>query len=323
MDPSELVPMRWPGGAAWQTPAALSLLEGTPINCLLLTPGQPEGFVSIAKSRGLTVFDAGKLPGTVAAPEEPVWPGVKLGRRGEAEAGPTGPPWVDSNGWRCMLTRAKSPGKPVWVLAEPPADLSVSAGAYAVAVADAAAYGGRWVVTLDPSTEADLLRKDAAAVERWAETMRAVRFFEQHKSWRELPVAARFGVVSDFEGPNEFIAQELLNLAPRRYLSCRVIHLPRTTAASLEGLKGVIWADEKAPAGATLGLLDGFVTAGGLLIVPSSAAWGRKEAQDGIRGVSFREGPHCRRAGTVDRSLCRHRRRAPAAEPPARHLSVV
>jgi hypothetical protein len=158
-------------------------------------------------------------------------------------------------------------------MADPPADLQISQGqSYAVAIADAAAHGGRWVVSLDSETRDGLLRRDSTAVERWSDINRALTFFEKHAGWRTLPTLAKLGVLSDFTGPNEFIGHEVLNLAARRYLSYRVLDLARTNAGSLEGLEGVLWVNEKSPDGEMLRLLMSWTDAGGLLILPVSGA---------------------------------------------------
>ena len=70
-----------------------------------------------------------------------------------SDAGPTGAPWVDSNGWKCLLAAAKAPGKTIWTLAEPPEDVTgYRPPHYALAVADSAVYGGQWVVAFDAET---------------------------------------------------------------------------------------------------------------------------------------------------------------------------
>ena len=188
-----------------------------------------------------------------------------------AGAGPTGAPWVDANGWICALATAKAPGKTWWVLADPPEDvIGYRPASYALAVADSAAYGGNWVIAFDADTRKALAT--GGARDTWKAVTDAVQFFAARKTALQQPEAARLGVVSDFDGPNEFIAEEVLNLTPRRNLPYRVIDLPKLTAASLRGLKAVLWVDEKAPAGNAKTVLSAFVNAGGMLIAPASAA---------------------------------------------------
>ncbi|MCX6638077.1 MAG: hypothetical protein NT090_23725, partial [Acidobacteria bacterium] len=99
------VPMRWPAG--WAGPAALELLKDTPVNCLVA--GQRAGLLrEPAAKLGITVVDT---PPDDVAVIDGVWPGMRISqgrRRDDAEAGPTGAPWIDSNGWAVKLARARS-----------------------------------------------------------------------------------------------------------------------------------------------------------------------------------------------------------------------
>src|SRR4051794_24085631 len=78
------------------------------------------------------------------------WPGVRIARgNSAAAAGPTGVAWVDSNGWLARLTAARHPGDAIWIDAAP------RNGAYLTAMADAAAHGARWYISLaEPPTPA-------------------------------------------------------------------------------------------------------------------------------------------------------------------------
>ena len=109
-----LTPMRWPG--IWKNPSALTLLQGTAINCLLFDKDANLAPVSVrARQEGLRVVDTGSpVEGVVVVQGE--WPGVKLNPSGQmdhAGAGPTGVPWVDSNGWKIRLTSSLHPDKAV------------------------------------------------------------------------------------------------------------------------------------------------------------------------------------------------------------------
>src|SRR5690242_3985643 len=112
-------PLRWP--ESWTDPAALNLLQGTGIDCILF--GKDEAFAAVrsqAEARGIHVVNPESPPAGVSIVKGE-WPGVKMGRNGGgAEAGPTGVPWVDSNGWAVRLEHALRPAKQVWVDAPPP-----------------------------------------------------------------------------------------------------------------------------------------------------------------------------------------------------------
>jgi hypothetical protein len=283
--------MRWRVGAA-----DLSVLDGTPVNCLVVSWSDNEQqraaiqpVIEYAKRRGIDVVGevknesakasapakaaglaavvvatpaggAQKVPGAVFAMTDAVWPGIPVQRGRNSGAGPTGVPWVDANGWRCRLAKVKAPAKTPWVVATPPAELAVSAAAYEIAIADAAVHGGRWLIDINPF-KPELLKSlvgTLAAVDR--------------RSAREQDVVARFGVISDFEGDNEFAAGEMLNLAARRPLPCRIVDRTRLTAESLSGLRGAMWVDSQPPDAVMTSALRDFIGRGGLLIASQSGA---------------------------------------------------
>ena len=107
---TEWTPMQWPG--AWKEPSALELLKDTAVNCLLMQQGSELGAVAErAAKEGFKITEAGSRPSGVTVADGE-WPGVKLTESGAADrasAGPTGVPWIDSNGWRIRLTAALHP----------------------------------------------------------------------------------------------------------------------------------------------------------------------------------------------------------------------
>src|SRR6476661_4855132 len=100
---SDWTPMRWP--SEWTHPSALDLVRNSPVNCILLPPESP--LTSEMQKRGLKTLDASAAPSGITLVKGE-WPGVR-GRRDGATAGPTGVPWVDSNGWRVRLARMRDP----------------------------------------------------------------------------------------------------------------------------------------------------------------------------------------------------------------------
>lgn len=206
------------------------------------------------------------------------WPSIQTRRGASSErralvSGPTGTPWVDSNGWRCELADAKAPGKTIWISATPPADAGVLRDeAFMLAAADAAMYGARWIVDLDASRRKGLASGDAESFAVLKKIGTATRFFEGRKDWRDYKPVARLAVMSDFDGPNEYVASEVMNLLNRRPEPFRAIDIANLTAKSLDGIKGVLWIDQKAPDTKFHELLGGFVKSGGLFIGSPSVA---------------------------------------------------
>ena len=257
-------PMRWPN--AWNDPAMLDLLRGTAIDCLLID--NSDEFVAVrerAQQAGLRVL----------YPDDPAqgieilkgaWPGVKMSRNGGAEAGPTGVPWVDSNGWNILLARALRPEHEVWVDAPPDAGAFITADSYRIAFADSAAYGGRWIISLDKSLAAALAAGKTEAQGPWQRLTQTVAFFGAHKGWADYAAAGVAGVISDFSGDNEFFSREVLNLLARAGLHYRI--LPKQNRWSTDGLRALLYVDAGKPAPALRKQMDDFVEAGGMLISP-------------------------------------------------------
>jgi hypothetical protein len=86
---------------------------------------------------------------------------------------------VDSNGWRIRLARERAPNRKVWLTYAPPAKAEVSSEAYVMAVADAAAYGGRWVISLDESLTSGLAVEKPQARETWKQLTARSGFFRK------------------------------------------------------------------------------------------------------------------------------------------------
>jgi len=201
------------------------------------------------------------------------WPQVRVsGSSDSVDAGPTGKPWVDANGWWLKMAEALAPRTRFWLMTEPPPQKAVvRAEAYEVALADAAVHGGRWVIHPDAAFQAGLARGAAEAVEVWRKVARAAQFFEQHREWRAWPAAATMGVVSDFAGEGAFLSMEVLNLAARDQLLLRVIPLAGAPAASFEELRSVLYLGAGRPPDELRDGLLSYAQQGGLVIV--NAGW--------------------------------------------------
>lgn len=266
-------PMRWPD--AWKDPAALDLVKGTPIDYLLIAKGAEfAGVRTRAQQLGIQLGDQDSAPDGVEIVKG-AWPGVQMGRGSGsgAGAGPTGVPWVDSNGWAVRLARTLHPGSAAWVNAPPAERAFITADSYLIAIADSAAYGGRWIVTLDAPLAQGLAAGNAASLATWKKAIAAAGFFAAHKAWQDYIPRAVVGVVSDFAGNNEFFSHELLNLLGREGLHYRILPKDKITATSFESLRAVSYTDGTPPTADLRRRILAFVEAGGMLI--ASPKWGQ------------------------------------------------
>lgn len=281
----DLVPFRWP--AAWTDPQRLSLLEGGPFNCLLL-PGSAGAVAEAARKARMSVIywnslGAATLAETKWDPVAPiiainglVWPRIQASQGGggnQAQAGPTGAPWIDSNAWVARLAASRAPTKQIWLAFEPPKDEAPpSDTAYRIAIADAAATGARWPVALHDKQAAALAAGNASALKIWRGIQDTLAFFEKRKAWRSYVHQGPLGAISTFAGDNEFLGTEFLNLAARRNLLYRIFDRSRLAAADFTGLRALVWLDPDQPPAELAARLAAFARDGGLLIVSQKAA---------------------------------------------------
>jgi len=221
LPPADWVPFRWP--ATWHDAAKLDLIRGTPFNCAVDAP--PDVTEALRKN-GFAVTSLNAAPVTLV--KDPRWPQVQTGSNGSVNAGPTGNPWVDSNGFAIQAARALAPDKPVWLAEDPPHNRVMKADDFSLAVCDAAVYGAHWLPAPDMAG--------------WPQIVNAQKLFNAHKAWQSYHPAARLAVVSDFVGPHRDLAFETLNLLTRLYVPFEIVPKSRSTAFPL-----VLNIDEQRP----------------------------------------------------------------------------
>jgi hypothetical protein len=269
---SDLNPMRWPG--AWKDPSALDLLDGTAVNCLVFDDADSMKQISEdARKHGLQIFVLPSQPAGVTVVKGE-WPGVKLNQSGHmdrASAGPTGVPWIDSNGWRIRLTAQLSEGNAVWVDTDAP-KMRRPADSYLIAIADAAAHGGRWIVSVDDQLAAGIAARKPDSLETWKKLTGAVTFFAKQGAWAGYFPEGVMGIISDFSGRNEFLSHELLNLISRTNQQYLIFLKSKVSQDSFSRLKAVTYTDDERPAEALRQQILAFVEQGGMLITGPS--WG-------------------------------------------------
>ena len=285
---SELIPMRWP--AQWRNPSALQRLSNTPINCLLIEDADASHSVVEEAQRNniRLIHGTSELPGIAVVKGE--WPGARLSRSGDhdtASSGPTGLPWVDSNGWKVRLAAALNPKSVIWVDATP---VDPPPKSYQLCVADVAACGGAWIISLDDQLTAGIERGDGDSALAWKGLIESVEFFAKHKYWSSYSKPAVVGIISSFSGDNEASSGEVLNLLARTTEQYRIIPKDSFSLNTLDGLRAVLCPDSDPLAGNLRKQLLDFVQAGGLLITRS--AW------DGVPGTPA-DWNHPRYAGHV------------------------
>jgi len=271
----EWVPMEWP--ASWGRPEDLARIKGSPVNCLLFSARADAGLRDAAKQKGIEVLQPGdarlawhlwkdldwaKAADPVAI-KDGFWPQLSRKAGNSEQAGPTGAPWLDSNGWLLQLARSLAPGRTIWIKSDPPENVKgLSKSAFLLAVLEAWAYGGRRPVWI-PADRFD---------EAWPQVNAALQWMKAQTEWGSWPVPAALVVVSDFAGPNEYTGTEVLNLAARQNIAWTAVEKRTLSGTTLHGRKAVLWIDADAPAGAQGVALRSFVQSGGLVLCLKSAA---------------------------------------------------
>jgi hypothetical protein len=197
-----------------------------------------------------------------------IWPGVPQEKA--PTGGPTNLPWVDSNGALLGMARALAPNKDVWIFVEPPTKAKLTVANYLLTVADAEAYGGHWVISLDDQMRAGLAAKSAQTAADWKKITDAVAFFGQNKTIRTYERMGRLAVMSNFSEPDRAFGEDTLNMFPRLREPFRVISRTQALTASLDGLQGIFFVDQVAPEPKLREKLTAFVKGGGTLFVRST-----------------------------------------------------
>ncbi len=279
-----LVPFRWP--STWTDPAILGSFRNNPINCLVFEDSSVE-IAEAARSAGLTVLKwnslgaapMGEVKWKAPAPRTVItgleWPRMKMAARrsADAESGPTGAPWIDSNTWISRLAAVRAPHRPIWLAFQPDKDAPPSGeSAYKIAIADSAAAGAHWIVTLDEGLAKGIATGNDEARKAWSSIAAALAFFENHRDWAAWEPSGSIGVLSSFSGKDEFLGTEVLNLAARRSLLYRVLDRSVPSSHKLAGLRAVLYVDNDPPSSELKARLEEFVRVGGLLILPQALA---------------------------------------------------
>ena len=204
-----------------------------------------------------------------------VWPEMNLPTMNgnTALGGPTGDPWVNSNGWFSLLARRMAPANSLWLsidLPDAPAMLPVEK--YCLAVADSRVYGARWILSLDPHMRAALLDGDAPALDAWKRIGDTLSFFERHAAWQTYEPMGVLAVISDFTGQNAFMAGETLNLLNRHQTQFVILDRRNALSGPITRLKAVLWMDGEEPGAEQNRNLVAFIQRGGLVVAPKY--WG-------------------------------------------------
>lgn len=274
MAPARWTPIEWP--AAWDAPTLLRILNGTPFNCVVsdrTQGGLPDTLKRMSpRWRAWSEVDWSS-PGDPVAVSNAFWPDLQRKGGDSEQAGPTGTPWLDSNGWLIELLRARAPGATeIWIKSAPPENATgLTWNHYRLALCEAFAYGARRPVWLAPHHASALARGDADAQRGWQSLCRTAAWLDELWAWQSFVTESSLVVLSDFAGPNEYIASETLLLCSRRGLAFTPCDPAHFSATVLQSKRVLLYTDQQPLTGTRLALVRSFVAQGGIFIaLPSS-----------------------------------------------------
>jgi hypothetical protein len=273
------IPILWP--AAWRDVKALDLLNGSAVTCLLFDSNAPPALRQAAVAKGFNCPDVrwtawGETDwskGRFFPISGGVWPGAAASRNRQ-EGGPTGAPWVDANGWIVQLARARAAkGSELWVNSDPPEETrTVNLPQYLLSLSETWAYGARRPVWLAPHHAAGAIAGTGEGAAVWKAVNSLLRWQLARDAWMAYQPVASLLVVSDFSGPNEYMAGEVLNLSARQGIAFTPVETGRLHAASFTGKRAALYVDQTPAPQAAAAHLRMFAESGGLVLSLKSTA---------------------------------------------------
>jgi hypothetical protein len=206
-----------------------------------------------------------------------VWAGIQVQADGHAKAGPTGSPWIDTNSGFVRSARPYG-NSTLWLGNLPPKDAVIGGARYAQVAADAAMAGARWIVALDDRFAQRLYARDAAALKDWNLINGILRFYEQHRAFRELKPHGALALVQDIQS-GALLSGGVLDMIAVKHTPVRPIPRQQLSAESLEGASMAVNVDAGSLTPEEREVLRGFARAGGTLLT-GPPAW---KDQSGVK----------------------------------------
>jgi hypothetical protein len=148
----------------------------------------------------------------------------------------------------------------------------VAADGLLLALHEACAYGAHRPVSLPTEVAAGVAAGSAAAVDVWEKLLAAARWQEARRVENAWAPFARLLVISDFAGPNEYNASELLNLSARRGLAFRISEPAKFAASQLAWMRAVLYVDAQPMPAPVASALQAFAERGGLALLMKGPA---------------------------------------------------
>ena len=135
-------------------------------------------------------------PGDFLAVKAGVWPGARASARnadGSFSGGASQRAWIDANGYLVAWTKALFPGRAPLLAYLPDSDAGIAQGqvitydSLELALVDAWAAGGNYLLAPDAAYRNALLRGDPAATAAWSQLGRTARWLKENQGLLRQP----------------------------------------------------------------------------------------------------------------------------------------
>ena len=195
-----------------------------------------------------------------------LWPGVEIEHGGKVSTGPTSAPWINTNTGFLRFLRAATDAV-VWLGERPPPQTVIAPERYALAVADAAMGGARWIVALDDDLQRRLLEREAAAAKTWHQINAYIRYFDEKPEWRGYRPYSQLALVEDASSGG-LLSSGLLDMLSVQHTAVRALPTRRLSAKTLQGAQVILNVDADAADARQKQALASFAESGGTVVNP-------------------------------------------------------
>ncbi|MBL8234353.1 MAG: hypothetical protein JNL98_38000 [Bryobacterales bacterium] len=203
------------------------------------------------------------LDAAIVGTRQGVWPGIEIAH-GDDRSHPTGGAWIHTNTGVLRFLRSATKS-PVWIANTPPEGREITGLDYLRAIADAAAVGARWVITFDARFLSMLLEGDRRTLADWARINEQLRFYEDHKEWRDWPVWSQLALLQDVES-GALVTGSLMDMLAVLNTPVRAMPSRALQRASLDDAKVAIVVNPQAYTAAQQTLIERFAQSGGKVV---------------------------------------------------------
>lgn len=211
-----------------------------------------------------------------------VWSGASMPEREEPlTAGATARPWVNANGYRIGYLQALYPGRPPILGYSPDAEAGLkpdkppALASLELALIDAWAAGGNYVLTLTPEHRQELLSGKPEAFAAWHALGRTARWLRENASFLRQPILPNITLLVE----SGDTTAELANLMYRQNASPRLVNAANPPEPDPQHCAVLVAAGIRSPNASVVNRILAHAEAGATVVTDAGGAeawWRRK-----------------------------------------------